>query len=302
MEPIVFIDRLTGKAHEERVYFGEVIRFLYGNSFLSKVFGRPLTYLVSRIPFFSALFGWWNDLPFTKKKVQPFIDHYALDTSEFRESVESFSSFNDFFTRRLKPEARPIAGGNDTAVIPADGRYLFYPNINKSDGFIVKGEKFDLADLLQDEALAKNYEQGTMVIARLCPTDYHRYHFPVNCTPGYSKLINGYLYSVNPIAIKQDIDILTKNKRVICSLDSAEFGNVQFIEVGATSVGSINQTYTPGETYQKGDEKGFFSFGASTVILLFEPGRIHLDLDLLEASEKRIEIRCLMGQSMGRKP
>lgn len=301
MDPILFIDRQTGKTHEEKVYFGEAVRFLYGRSFLSKIFGWPITYLISRFPLFSSLFGWWNDLPRTKKKIQPFIDLYSIDISEFREPVESFPCFNAFFIRKLSSKCRPLAGGNDVAIIPADGRYLFYPNISKSDGFLVKREKFLLADLLQSEVLAHKYEQGTMIIARLCPTDYHRYHFPVNNTPGESKLINGYLYSVNPIAIKQDIAILTKNKRVICSLDSEEFGKILFIEVGATNVGSINQTYTPGKFYQKGDEKGYFSFGASTLILLFEPGRLQLDADLLEASAKKIEIRCLMGQKMGRK-
>lgn len=301
MDPILFIDRQTGKTFEERVYFGEAVRFLYGRSFLSKIFGWPITYLISRFPLFSSLFGWWNNLSRTKKKVQPFIDRYSIDISEFKEPVGSFPSFNAFFIRKLSPESRPLAEGNDVAIIPADGRYLFYPNISQSDGFLVKGEKFHLTDLLQDEAQAQKYEQGTMVIARLCPTDYHRYHFPVNSTPGESKLINGYLYSVNPIAIKQDIAILTKNKRVICSLDSEEFGEVLFIEVGATNVGSINQTYTPRKTYRKGDEKGYFSFGASTLILLFEPNRIQLDGDLLEASAKKIEIRCLMGQRMGRK-
>lgn len=300
MKPIEYIDRATGEIHQEKVYFGEILSFLYGNSFASKVFGQSIVFLISRFPFVSAFFGWWNNLSVTKKKILPFIQKYNIDTSEFAEPIEHFSSFNEFFIRKLKPESRPIAAGKEMAVIPADGRYLFYPNIALSDGFLVKGKKFNLATLVQDESLAKKYAQGTMLIARLCPTDYHRYHFPVNCTAGNTQLINGYLYSVNPIAIKKDIHIFTKNKRTVCRLQSEEFGEVLFIEVGATNVGSIHQTYHPGKIYSKGDEKGYFSFGASTLILLFEPNRITIDPDLLEASTKKIEIRCLMGQSLGK--
>lgn len=299
IKPIEVIDRRTGKIEQEEVYFGEVIELLYGNSWASRSFGRVLTYLFCHFPFISAFFGWWNQLPLTKKKIDPFIRRYKLDTSEFLEPVESFPSFNDFFIRKLKAESRPVASRKKMAIIPADGRYLFYPNIAQSDGFIVKGEKFHLADLVRCESLAQKYEQGTLVIARLCPTDYHRYHFPVDCIPGITKQINGYLYSVNPIALKKDIQILTKNKRTLCQLNSEEFGDVTFIEVGATNVGSINQTYVSRKPYQKGEEKGYFSFGASTILILFEPNRIKIDPDLLAASSKKIEMRCLMGQQLG---
>lgn len=137
-----------------------------------------------------------------------------------------------------------------------------------------------------------------MVLARLCPTDYHRYHFPVDCIPGKPQLINGPLFSVNPIALKQNIEILAKNKRKLCKLQSPEFGQVLFIEVGATNVGSINDTFVPGKSYRKGDEKGYFSFGASSLIILFEPNSIVLDADLIQS--EKIEIYCQMGQKMGK--
>lgn len=164
----------------------------------------------------------------------------------------------------------------------------------------MKGEKFNLGTLLGNAKLAAQYENGTMIMARLCPVDYHRFHFPVDCIPGTSQLINGALYSVNPWAIAQDINIFTKNRRTVCELQSNRFGKVIFMEIGATCVGSINQTYTPGIFLQKGAEKGFFSLGASSLIILFEPNRIILDPDLIDASAKRIEMLCLMGQSMGK--
>jgi phosphatidylserine decarboxylase len=169
-----------------------------------------------------------------------------------------------------------------------------------SDGFIVKGKKFSLETLLQDSDLAKQYANGSMVIARLCPTDYHRFHFPCNCIPERSYNIAGDLFSVNPLALRKNIHILSQNKRQITILHSKNFGKILFIEVGATYVGSIHQTFVPGEPYAKGDEKGYFSFGGSSLILLFEPNCIQFDQDLIEASGQRMEIRGLMGQSMGR--
>lgn len=300
MEPIVYINRITGKLETEKVYGAKALAFIYGNDWLSRLLGIPLLHLIIKTPFFSAFYGFWQKRRGSIKKIKPFIEAFGIDSSEFQDSVSSFQSFNDFFVRTLKPSARPIISGPETAIIPADGRYRFYQNLSENDGFVVKGEKFCLATLLEDEKLASRYAGGAMVIARLCPMDYHRYHFPCDCIPGPTRLVNGWLYSVNPIAIKRDIHVFSHNKRAICSLNTDHFGEVQFLEIGATNVGSINQTYIPYEHYSKGAEKGFFAFGASSLILLFEPGKIIFDTDLLSASGKNQEIKCLMGQSMGK--
>ena len=298
MKPIHYVDRATKRTCQEDVYGASYIKLLYGNGLETRFLGTPLAHLLARFPWFSAFYGWFQSRPNSVKKIAPFINKYGVDTSEFALDPEEFNSFNDFFIRHLKPEARPIAPGDTTAIIPADGRYLFYPQIDKADGFVVKGEKFDLESLLQDKKLAADYAQGSMVMARLCPTDYHRYHFPIDCIPGPTRFINGWLYSVNPAAIKKNIDIFTKNKRTLCVLNSANFGKVLFLEIGATCVGAIHETYVPGKHYLKGAEKGYFSFGASSLILLFPPNTIRFDQDLLDASAQHIEVKCLMGQSM----
>lgn len=302
MDSIVFIERKTGQKEQEMVYGGDALKFLYGKSFLSRTIGRPLAALLAKNSFFSAAYGWWQKQPWTACKIRPFIKKYSVDASEFLEPVDTFKSFNDFFIRKLKPEARPIAPAENTAIIPADGRYLFHQRIDLSDGFAVKGQKFKLAELLQNEKLAVEYCQGSMAMARLCPTDYHRFHFPCACIPGDSRLINGWLYSVNPIAIKQNIDIFTQNKRTICVLETENFGKVLFLEIGATNVGSINQTYVPHKKQAKGAEKGYFAFGGSALIILFQPNKIIFDADLIAATQQNLEIRCLMGQSMGTHP
>ncbi|MFZ0566038.1 MAG: phosphatidylserine decarboxylase [Chlamydiales bacterium] len=293
-DPIYFINRETGKKEEEKIFYESTLRFLYNSRI-----GQFFAIAAAKVPLFSYLYGWWQQRSFSKRKIASFVERYEVNPSEFEKSLDQFTSFNDFFSRRLKAEARPIKGGENSAIIPADGRYLFYQQIDQCDGFIIKGKKFSVESLLNDAALAKRYEKGSLVIARLCPADYHRFHFPCDCTPEPAKLIKGSLYSVNPISIKQKIDRLTENKRMLAELKTAHFGTLLYIEVGATCVGSIHQTYSPYHPYRKGDEKGYFSFGGSTLILLFEPNRIRFDEKLTHYSAEHVETRCLLGQTLG---
>ncbi len=301
MNEIIYINRLTGHKEREKVYGQKALNLLYGNDWVSRLVGPTLLPLLSKWPFFSAFYGYCQKRPSSQRKILPFIKNFNIDSSEFLDPISSYQSFNHFFIRRLKPDARPIAPDETVAIIPADGRYYFYPNIEESQGFVVKGQKFNLHTLLRNEQLAADYAGGSMVIARLCPSDYHRFHFPCECLPDETCFINGWLYSVNPMAIKRDIEIFTKNKRTICKLQTKQFGEVLYLEIGATSVGSIHQTYTPLAWKAKGEEKGYFEFGASSLILLFKKGKIQFDEDLVAATQQELEIRCLMGQSMGKR-
>lgn len=297
---IVYINRATKQEEREKIYGRMLIELFYGNGFLARLFSFIFLPLCARISVFSKLYGFFQKSRMSRWKIKPFIQAFDVDVSEFLDPVDTFKSFNDFFIRKLKPEVRPIAEGSQIAIMPADGRYLVYPDIAQADGFWVKGKKFTLADLLQDCEMAKKYENGAMVMARLCPVDYHRFHFPCSAVPQKTQVINGPLYSVNPLALKRNIEILSENKRAITALHTEEFAEVQYIEVGATNVGSIHQTFIPEKRYAKGDEKGYFEFGGSCLILLFEPGRIVWDPDLIDASSRKIETRGLLGQSMGR--
>ena len=153
---------------------------------------------------------------------------------------------------------------------------------------------------LGDAGLAKRYDGGPMLLSRLCPVDYHRFHFPCAGKPGPPNFINGWLYSVNPIALITRPSIFWENKRVVTAIESPALGQVQFVEIGATMVGSIRQTYTPGETVAKGDEKGYFAFGGSSVAVLFEKGRIEFDTDLLKNTDNGLETYARVGERMGR--
>jgi phosphatidylserine decarboxylase len=188
------------------------------------------------------------------------------------------------------------------AVLPADGRHLAVADVNAAPGFYVKGQTFPLDELLGDAALARTFAGGSMLISRLCPVDYHRFHFAVSGTPGESKLINGWLYSVSPVALRRNLRYLAENKREITLIESPQFGTVAMIEVGATNVGTIRQSFVAGRAVAKGDEKGLFAFGGSCVITLFQRDRIRFDADLLASSADHIEVYAKMGDRLGEAP
>jgi phosphatidylserine decarboxylase len=174
-----------------------------------------------------------------------------------------------------------------------------FQDVDAAVGFYVKGAKFSLSELLEDDALAGKFKGGGMIISRLCPVDYHRFHFPVAGVPDEARLINGCLYSVSPIALRRNVRYLVQNKRMVTRIDSARFGEVAMLEIGATMVGSIAQLYVENRAVAKGEEKGWFKFGGSCVITLFERGRLRFDDDLVEQSRNGIETYAKMGERMG---
>ncbi len=299
MSKIEYIDRQTGQREEEKIYGRWALSLLYGETFFARLFSFFFLPLLVRVPWFSRMYGRLQKRASSRKKIAPFIAAFQIDETEFAETC--FGSFNDFFIRKLKKETRPIDSDPQRLVFPADGRYLAFANLHKTDGFYVKGQRFCLESLLQDACLAQRLDQGSMLIARLCPTDYHRFHFPCEGVPDQARPVDGLLFSVNPLALRRRLSILWENKRMITEMRTKDCGTVVYIEVGATCVGSIHQTYTPHAAVAKGDEKGFFSFGGSCVILLFEKNRIRFDADLLRYSQQGLESKALFGSSFGTK-
>ncbi len=291
---IDYFDRYAGALKTEKIYGEAYLRWAY-----ETLPGRLMVAGVVKRALFSRWYGWRMDKHSTRDLIAPFIDQYELDADEFVESCENFESFNAFFSRKLKAEARPVAGGDEVAVFPADGRHLGFQDVSQVERFYCKGQRLSLVDLLGDADLAKIYEKGSLVVSRLCPVDYHRFHFGVAGKVGKWRLINGPLYSVSPIALRRNINILTENKRVITTLETTAFGRVLILEIGATNVGSIHQTYQADSMVAKADEKGYFSFGGSMTMQLFEPGAVELDGDLLENSDQGRELYARMGDQLG---
>jgi len=210
---------------------------------------------------------------------------------------QEFSNFNDFFTRKLRNEARPVDTSSTIIVSPADGKILAYADISNSD-FIIKGYRFDVSTFLDNPDLAQKYRDGALLIIRLAPMDYHRFHFPVSGNISPNKKIDGDYYSVNPFALRKNAEIFCLNKREYTILSNPLFGDVVMAEVGATMVGSIEQTFK-GSSVNKGEEKGYFKFGGSTVVLLFEKNKIHIDEDLLYNTANGYETTVKMGERIG---
>ncbi len=291
---IEYFNRHTGRLEQEQVYGAGWMRWTYGTAL-----GRLALEAVVKRSLFSRWYGWRMDRPGSRSKVAPFIRDFGLDPGEFADHPESFRTFNEFFYRRLKPGARPVDPDPQTVVFPADGRHLGYPDVSAVDGVFVKGQRFDLPRLLGDDALAGRYARGALVLSRLCPVDYHRFHFPVAGRAAAPRLLNGLLYSVNPIALRQNLAYLWENRRVLTTIETEMFGTVLMLEIGATNVGSIVQTYRAGSAVAKGEEKGYFRFGGSSTLLLFEPGRVRLAEDLVRHSANRCELYARVGSPLG---
>lgn len=290
MSAIHYFNSLTGTTETEQVYGESFLRYAYGNPL-----GKIALHAFIKRPIFSHWYGWRMNRPASREKIAPFLQQYSLDPNEFAESADSYQTFNEFFYRKLKPSARPIDADPDSLVFPADGRHLAFANAAEISSVFVKGQRFDLAALLGSEELAARYANGALLLSRLCPVDYHRFHFPVAGIPQATKVINGPLFSVSPIALRQNLSYFWQNKRTITPLATPNCGTVLLLEIGATCVGSIHQTFRAGERIEKGAEKGYFAFGGSSTILLFEPGRINITPDLLERSKQCTETYARIG-------
>jgi len=297
---ITFLNRYTSKLEEELVYGGDAIEWLYKSKFGSKV--RRL--ITSR--FFSSIYGAFQNTRMSANKVPGFLEKFKIKISDYKKgSVQgsfenSFLNFNEFFIREFQDGKRKFPETNENLGAPAEARYFGIENIKKSDKFPVKEIEIDLKNLLGDENLAELFEGGSLLIARLCPVDYHRYHYPDNGSVLNSYFLHGPLDSVNPIALEFDPKILFRNERQVSILETENFGKLAYIEVGATCVGKILQSHRE-RNFQKGDEKGYFLFGGSTVVLIGQKGQWKITSDILQNTQNGHETYIHLGDQIGHK-
>ena len=295
-EPIRFRNRLTGAIETEQVYGEGWLRWLYeGNPF-----GKASLHVLVKRAAFSAWYGRRQDAAASAAKVAPFIRDYGIQMGDFIEPAGGFASFNEFFYRTLAPGARPVEADPSVAVFPADARHLGFADIGAAPALYAKGQRMDVAALVGDAELGRLYARGTVVCSRLCPVDYHRFHFPVAGTPSASVLLNGWLGSVSPIALRRHPSWLWENKRQRVTVEAGPFGRVTLVAVGATNVGGIVETYAPDRPIAKGHERGYFRFGGSWVATLFEPGKVRLEEDLARATQDGVELLARFGTPMAR--
>ncbi len=293
-EPVRYIERESGKLLNEKIAGENVLRFCYEN-----VIGKILLELIIKWPWLSILYGMYQDSDASKSKIRQFIKDLSIDENEAEKPINQYANFNEFFARKLKPAARPICPDQDRFIMPGDGRVSVIPQIKNDRVFHIKGVNFYLSDFLSDNDLAQKYEGGSLVVVRLCPADYHRFHFPCDGTPAEAQRLAGVLYSVNPIALWQQPSLFCENERVLIPFRLPNDQEILLVDVGATMVGKIHQTYSPGNMVRKAEERGYFTFGASTTVIVFPPNCIEFDQDLVANSAKGIETLCKMGSSLG---
>lgn len=296
---ITIHNRNTGKKEVEKVYGHKAVEFAY-NSVIGKVLAPVIA---SRVV--SKLYGNMQNRRKSGQKVPAFIKNFNIDLNIYEKgslkdqtAENSYSSFNEFFIRKFKHGQRTFVSDVNKMGACAEARYFGYERITDDLVVPVKGSMLKATDLIGDNELAKDFVGGPLMIARLCPVDYHRYHYPDNGKTIKSFQIAGNYHSVNPIALKFRSDIFIKNERRVSILETENFGKLAYIEVGATCVGKIVQSFDEDKEFKKGEEKGYFLFGGSTVIICGEPEKWKPSSDILENTKLGVETYLHLGDEV----
>lgn len=292
MEEIRYFDAAAGAWRSERVFAERELRLLYGSPLRARLTAR----LLARGPF-SSLYGLRQRSPQSRSRIEAFVRELGVDASEAARPLSSYPSLDAFFARRLRPGARPLEPDPRALLSACDARTLVFSTWELEVPLRIKGSQVTLTELTGDAALAQRFAGGGAVVFRLAPADYHRFHFPASGWAEPARRIAGPLHSVHPIALAAGAPSF-RNKRAATLIQSESFGDLLMIEVGALSVGTIEQTYRPGRV-ARGDEKGTFHFGGSTVVLLSERGRVRYEPELLERSAAGAETLLRVGVRIG---
>ena len=266
------------------------LRFLYGT-----VMGRLVLKLLCtrRI---SRLCGRFLDSCVSKPLIRPFVRRHGIDLREY--TGEEFKSFNDFFSRKIKEDRRPVASEPSALIAPCDGLLSAY-RISEDTVIPVKQSRYTISSLLGGDGISENYQNGICLVFRLCVNHYHRYCYIDSGIKGRNVFLPGKLHTVRPVALEK-FPVFTQNCREYTVIQTENFGAVVQMEVGAMLVGKIKNCHGPGNV-RRGEEKGMFLYGGSTVIILLEEGRAQLPEELYQATENRIETPVKMGQRIGGK-
>ena len=260
---------------------------LYGT-----VTGRRLLRLITA-PGISKAMGRFMDSRLSAPLIKRFIKSNEIDVSDARET--SWPTFNAFFTRKLQDGARPLDADEQSLISPCDGYLKVWP-IESGTVITVKDVPYTVADLLKSDALARHFEGGDCPVFRLTPKDYHRYIYPDSGVQLLNRRINGVLHTVQPVATEQT-DVFVQNAREYSLLKTKHLGFVVMMEVGALFVGRIENVNKGRHRFTRGEEKGWFQFGGSTIVMLFEKGRLCLPEQIKKASLQGEETRVRQGEA-----
>lgn len=265
-----------------------ILNKLY-NTKIGRIILRPL---ISRPV--SDLSGVLMDMKASKLLIAPFAKMNGIRLDDY--VFDDINCFNDFFCRRIKHGLRPISTDPADFIAPCDG-LLTVHRITKGKVMKAKQTTFNIHTLLRDKKLAKSFEGGYCLVFRLCVNHYHRYIWFDSGKAHKNRRIEGFYHTVQPVAL-EGFPVFTENCREYAVIDSKSFGRCVQMEVGAMLVGRIvNPDKSPRVVY-RGDEKGRFEYGGSTIILLVPEGKLKLRDDILNA---RSELPVKMGEVLGQK-
>lgn len=291
--PIRYWNRRRDREETELVYGDFGVRALYGNGL-----GFALTDRFLAGKFLSRIYGVYQDTERSARKIPDFISSFQIPMDDYESGP--FRSFNEFFIRRFKPGKRPFPSVPQLMGAPAEARYLAYHSAESPLTMPIKGLRLDPLSVLGDLPDRERFRNGPCLLARLCPVDYHRFHFPDSGRIRHYHEERGKLHSVNPVALQRSPTLFLTNERQITVLDTDHFGQLAYVEVGALCVGKIVQSHALNQPYERGEEKGYFLFGASTVVVYGEAGKWEPEADLIRRTAEGIETLVELGSPVAK--
>ena len=275
------IDGTTGQDHLLEVIYGHALTRMLLRPFLS--------------PAVSDICGKFLSTRLSRRIIPSFVKKNHIDLGIYEK--QEFDSYNAFFTRKIKAEQRPINEQKNILISPSDGKVTAYP-ITQKWRFWIKHTQYSAAQLLKDERLAERYMGGWIYVIRLTVDDYHRYCYVADGRKSRQRKIRGVLHTVNPVA-NDYYPIYKMNSREYCLLKTKELGTILLMEVGALMVGKINNHEEDSAQVKRGDEKGMFEFGGSTIVVMTEPGMAEPDKDIIHNTKAQAETLVKMGEPIG---
>ena len=275
------IDGTTGQDHLLEVIYGHALTRMLLRPFLS--------------PAVSDICGKFLSTRLSRRIIPSFVKKNHIDLGIYEK--QEFDSYNACFTRKIKAEQRPINEQKNILISPSDGKVTAYP-ITQKGRFWIKHTQYSAAQLLKDERLAERYMGGWIYVIRLTVDDYHRYCYVADGRKSRQRKIRGVLHTVNPVA-NDYYPIYKMNSREYCLLKTKELGTILLMEVGALMVGKINNHEEDSAQVKRGDEKGMFEFGGSTIVVMTEPGMAEPDKDIIHNTKAQAETLVKMGEPIG---
>lgn len=290
-KPLAIWDRTEGKKFEEWMDDSPDTYETIPQKSFSQRFRAHILY--------AALIGLYQGSPLSKREIKPFIDKYHIDMSQFED--HDYSSYDDFFIRKFKPGERafPVPSGELGAF--AEARYFGWEKFTAEQQFPVKGRSLNAEQMLGSAERARPFVDGPLIVARLSPVDYHHVHYPDAGRTLDRHKMGRRLWTVTWTAMQNKPDLYIENEREIQILETENFGRLAIVEVGALTVGRIEQVHPVDQAFQRGEQKSVFHFGGSAVVLFGEPGAWRPTDDLLEHTQEGVETLVKLGDTVAKR-